>query len=157
MYSVRLTADYRHGNRPVAVSAPFTIDTVPPSATIRAADEIFSPDGDGDKDEIVFDQTSSNERLWLAEIVPDGASEAIRTWELSGSLIPVTWDGTDDDGEIVPDGRYRYRVTSTDEGETPSQPPPTESPSTPGRWTHRSVSPPPPSVPTGTACRTPSR
>jgi flagellar hook assembly protein FlgD/outer membrane protein OmpA-like peptidoglycan-associated protein len=115
-YSVRLTADYRHGNRPVAVSAPFTIDTVPPSATIRAADAIFSPDGDGDKDEIVFDQTSSNERLWLAEIVPDGASEAIRTWELSGSLIPVTWDGTDDDGEIVPDGRYRYRVTSTDEG-----------------------------------------
>lgn len=115
-YSVRLTAEYRHGNRPVAVSAPFEIDTVPPTATVRAADAIFSPDGDGDKDEIVFEQTSSNENLWLAEIVPDGGSEAVRTWEFSGSLTPVTWDGTDDDGVIVPDGRYRYRVTSTDDG-----------------------------------------
>ena len=114
-YAVRLTVQYRHGNRPQATSAPFTVDTRDPSATVTAADTIFSPDGDGDKDTITIDQTSSAETRWTASVVPADGGTAVRTWQFSGELAPLTWDGTDNDGQIVADGRYLYRVGTTDE------------------------------------------
>lgn len=114
-YAVRLTVEYRHGNRPQAVSAPFVVDTVAPEVAVELAAAIFSPDGDGNQDEIEIRQRSSSESRWTAAIVPAGRDEAVREWEFSGALAPIAWDGTGDDGEIVTDGRYRYRVESTDE------------------------------------------
>ena len=113
-YRVRFSAEYRHGNRPRAVSAPFDIDTRAPRATVRAQDRIFSPDGDGEKDRITFSQTSSAELRWVAEIISEATETPLRSWEFSGELEPLSWDGTDDDGNLVPDGTYRYRVTSVD-------------------------------------------
>ena len=115
-YSVRLTVQYRHGNRPQAVSIPFEVDTVPPSATVRAEDSIFSPDGDGDKDSITIAQESTAEASWQGQIVAEGDDEVVRTWEFSGELTPLTWDGTNDEGAVAPDGEYRYRITGEDAG-----------------------------------------
>ncbi|MEX2444411.1 MAG: FlgD immunoglobulin-like domain containing protein [Alkalispirochaeta sp.] len=113
-YSVRLTVQYRHGNRPQAVSIPFEVDTVPPSATVTAEDTIFSPDGDGDKDSIAIDQQSTTEARWQGQIVSESGDTVVRTWDFSGALSPITWDGTGEDGSVAPDGEYRYRVAGED-------------------------------------------
>ncbi|MFW5694656.1 MAG: FlgD immunoglobulin-like domain containing protein [Alkalispirochaeta sp.] len=113
-YSVRLTVQYRHGNRPQAVSIPFEVDTEAPSATVTAEDTIFSPDGDGDKDSITIDQRSSAEARWQGEIVAASDDTVIRTWDFSGELSPLTWDGTDNDGAVAPDGEYLYRISGED-------------------------------------------
>lgn len=116
-YRVRLTVFYRHGNQPTAISAPFVIDTVSPTAEVAVADasRVFSPDGDNDKDTILLDQRSSNESLWTARVVRRGDQTPVRTWQFSGELAPIEWDGTDDDGNVVPDDTYRYEVIGIDE------------------------------------------
>ncbi len=113
-YRVRIEVEYRHGNRPSATSAPFRVDTVAPRARVELADTIFSPDGDGRRDAVTIRQESSREALWTAEIVPDDGGPPVRRWSFSGELAPLEWDGTDEDGAVVEDGRYRYRVTSVD-------------------------------------------
>lgn len=119
-YRVELEVVYRHGNRPQAISPRIVVDTQAPRLRVRATDEIFSPDGDGDKDRIVFEQSSSTEERWEAAIV-DANGRRQRTWEFSGELTALTWDGTDDEGEVVPDGTYRYEVTGVDAGGNRSQ------------------------------------
>jgi flagellar hook assembly protein FlgD/outer membrane protein OmpA-like peptidoglycan-associated protein len=116
-YRARLSVQYRHGNRPVALSPPFLLDTQPPRAAVAVADEelAFSPDGDGDKDTLLITQSSSEEPLWDARIVSPQNTTPVRTWRLSGQLQDIVWDGTDNQGEVVPDGEYYYEVAGIDE------------------------------------------
>ncbi len=115
-YRARLVLEYRHGNRPTATSATFSVDTVAPTATVRLDDEerAFSPDGDGLKDTMPIVQSSSPERLWRSWVESAEDGTRLRTWETSGTLADFEWDGTNDQGEVVPDGVYRYVVTATD-------------------------------------------
>lgn len=115
-YRTRLVVEYHHGNRPVATSSPFTVDTVAPSATVVLADpeRAFSPDGDGLKDTMPIEQSSSSERLWRGWIESLDDGTRVRTWERSGELGDFEWDGTDDEGSVVPDGIYRYVASATD-------------------------------------------
>lgn len=124
-YRIRLAVDYRHGNRPVATGGTFVVDTQPPQIyELAAGDSIFSPNGDGAGDTIAIRQSSTTEERWTAAIVDVTGRRRLRSWDLSGALTSLEWDGTDDDGALVPDGRYRYRVAATDaagnsaEGET---------------------------------------
>ncbi|SIQ06723.1 Ig-like domain (group 3) [Alkalispirochaeta americana] len=114
-YRVRLVVEYRHGNRPAALSAPFEVDTVPPQATVTLGDDerAFSPGGDDAKDTMPILQSSSRESLWTRWI-EDTQGRKLRTWETSGELQDFSWDGTDQDGQVVPDGTYRYGVSATD-------------------------------------------
>lgn len=114
-YRIELEVVYRHGNRPRATSQLIAVDTRAPQLRLAASDEIFSPDGDGDKDRITFQQSSSDEERWEAAIV-DAAGRSRRTWQFSGELDELAWDGTDDTGEVLPDGTYRYRVVGVDAG-----------------------------------------
>ncbi|MFA7566195.1 MAG: FlgD immunoglobulin-like domain containing protein, partial [Alkalispirochaeta sp.] len=117
-YRARLTVEYRHGNRPVATSPPFVLDTVPPRAAVAVAEaeRVFSPDGDGDKDTIRISQSSSREPLWTGRVLRRSDNRPVRTWQFSGTLQELTWDGTNDDGEIVSDGEYYYEVAGQDDG-----------------------------------------
>lgn len=115
-YRARLVLEYQHGNRPVATSAAFTVDTVAPRAQVTLGDEerAFSPDGDGLKDTMPIIQSSSPETLWTRWVESARDGTRVRTWETSGVLEDFEWDGTDNRGEVVPDGEYRYVVSATD-------------------------------------------
>lgn len=114
-YHVRLSVEYRHGNRPVALGGSFVVDTQAPEISeLEAPAAIFSPNGDGAGDTIEIRQSSSPEELWTAAIVDVTGTRTMRSWEFSGVLNTIEWDGTDEDGGLVPDGRYRYTVSATD-------------------------------------------
>jgi len=76
-------------------------------------DRVFSPvcDCDRDRASIAF-RLREGDRVDLAIVDDDG--DVVRTLVHSRSLpagrLEATWDGRDDDGEVVPEGQYRPRV-----------------------------------------------
>ncbi len=78
------------------------------------SDYIFSPDGDGNKDEFKFDNKGSKEDLWLASISnKDG--KIIRTIKVKNSkLDTISWDGKNNEGLVVADGVYKYNIEAKD-------------------------------------------
>ena len=116
-YRFQVSAVDDNGN--IGTSGVYTVhvDTTPPRvdiASIRGDDLIFSPNDDGIKDELIIDQTGSEEDLWTAQIL-NASNRPIRTFEFRNSApLRIVWDGTGDDGEIQPDGVYRYRISATD-------------------------------------------
>jgi outer membrane protein OmpA-like peptidoglycan-associated protein len=89
------------------------LDTTPPSVTLQAEYSRFSPNGDGERDTVTFEQESSSEDIWTGEIVNrDGEVVFSRSWE--GEAETWTWDGRTDDGDIAVDGVYTYRLRATD-------------------------------------------
>jgi len=95
----------------------FIIDTVAPTvevAAIEGTDLIFSPDGDGNKDTIQFTQSGSEENEWKG-VVTDAAGNVVKEFVWYGTLDNAIWDGTDMDGNLVPDGVYQYEVIAIDE------------------------------------------
>lgn len=108
-----LGVQYANGNRETARTAPFQLDTVYPSAVIASDHTPFSPDGDGNRDTFTITQSSSDETLWQGKILSSAGTE-VRSYYWKGHLASLTWDGTDDAGNRVPDGRYSYVVGAED-------------------------------------------
>lgn len=115
-YTASVELEYKNAHKFAIESAPILVDATPPSGTVTCEDalSIFSPDGDGQRDSMVFSLQSSQEELWeLAVLDMKGAvvkSERYRE-RLPGRFA---WDGTDDTGKRVPDGHYILKIACTD-------------------------------------------
>ncbi|MBI9097843.1 MAG: gliding motility-associated C-terminal domain-containing protein [Spirochaetaceae bacterium] len=107
------SAMYLNGNNPVVTSAAVMLDVTPPQAVLSKNFRIFSPDGDGKKDEISINQTTSIESLWNGSI-RNSAGTTVKSYQWKERAIAFDWDGKNDAGQIVPDGEYLYSVESTD-------------------------------------------
>ncbi|MDC7233359.1 MAG: OmpA family protein [Spirochaetales bacterium] len=112
-YTARLTVVYEKGDRPQAVTGAFEKDTEAPELNVSADRTLFSPDGDGYGDSITITQSSSKEGE-IVGVVLDNTGTAVRTWYWSGTPETVIWDGTDENGNILADGVYQYRLSSSD-------------------------------------------
>ena len=112
-YSVRMSVSYANGNSGDAEAGPIVLDTRFPNIQAVASDLVFSPDGDGSKDELVIEQESTAEERWDARFL-NAVGTAVVTARWQGEVTDYRWDGTDDQGAAVPDGEYRYEVTATD-------------------------------------------
>jgi flagellar hook assembly protein FlgD len=86
---------------------------------------LISPNGDGSHDSVGFSlRLKKADRVTITIVDSDG--DPVRTvlddrklgayQNLPGS--EVRWDGRDDEGRVVPDGRYRVRITLRDQGRT---------------------------------------
>jgi flagellar hook assembly protein FlgD/outer membrane protein OmpA-like peptidoglycan-associated protein len=113
-YVASLNVIYRNGHTPTADSPPFLLRVTPPSATVGAPWLEFSPDGVGTKTALGVTQNGSLEILWQG-VIQDSARKAVKSfrWDESAPKS-FTWDGRDEDGKLVPDGTYSYRLASTD-------------------------------------------
>jgi outer membrane protein OmpA-like peptidoglycan-associated protein/flagellar hook assembly protein FlgD len=113
-YRAELQTVYQNGNQPTATSPEFTLDVTPPRATVRANYEAFSPNGDGSRDIITFDQETSVEQLWEGRVTTLGG-EPVRTFTFRETAdLSTSWDGRRSDGQLAADGTYRYRLVATD-------------------------------------------
>ena len=114
LYSSILDVLYRNGNHPDSRSPDFTIDISAPVANVKSGSPIFSPNGDGLKDDITFYQESSTEINWTGLIKSkDGKIIDEFQW-LSAAEATVSWNGTFSSGRLAPDGVYTYQLIAID-------------------------------------------
>ncbi len=102
----------------------FVVDTVKPRVDITPPENLlFSPNGDGNRDVfIILQENGTLEDLWRGVIYDEGGG-AVKTftWE-NGPPEDVLWDGTNDEGDPLPDGTYSYSLSSTDRAGNTSDP-----------------------------------
>jgi hypothetical protein len=89
----------------------------------RGQGNVFSPNGDGRRDRVraglMLKDADHVTLTWI-----DSNGDAVKTVVDDRPLAAYTrlwgvpWDGTDQDGRPVPDGRYKMRITLRDEGRT---------------------------------------
>jgi flagellar hook assembly protein FlgD/flagellar motor protein MotB len=93
------------------------VDNTPPDLSLTVppeAQRIFSPDGDGSRDALTIVQSGSEEDLWEGGVY-DASGAKVRSFNAeNGRPANLVWDGTDDEGRIVPDGVYSYRIQAAD-------------------------------------------
>ncbi len=113
-YAVELTLTYAAGQKPSARSSFFTLDTTAPRARAGASPAVFSPNGDGNKDWVTIEQRTSTELVWQGTIT-SSPGEVVASFSWQGTAADqFDWKGLSSDGALAPDGRYTYRVFSTD-------------------------------------------
>ncbi|MBI4061572.1 MAG: Ig-like domain repeat protein, partial [Elusimicrobia bacterium] len=105
------------GNQQAIAPSPLIVDRAPPQAAASVDLSLFSPNGDGTKDEASFALSASDSNGlygWLLTIKDkDGA--AVRTMRGKGQPPAASrWDGRGDFEEDVPDGTYAYELTVDD-------------------------------------------
>ncbi len=114
-YRAVISVLFDGGARGRSSPVPFALDGTPPRAGVRIAADLFSPNGDGRLDTIRISQDGGRESEWLGTIMDEAGNE-VRTYVWKGSPAGfLEWDGRNDDKALVPDGRYRYRLSASDE------------------------------------------
>ena len=107
LYTVRLTVLDNAGNN--------TVDT----ARVRflkiqnaaASDPFFSPNGDGVKDTTTISASFTQKSDWTIS-VKDASSSVVRTFTGLATSMSQTWDGRNDQGQLVSDGTYTWTISA---------------------------------------------
>ncbi|MFP4534495.1 MAG: FlgD immunoglobulin-like domain containing protein [Spirochaetaceae bacterium] len=115
-YTVWFKVKYYNGNEPEAEDqGPIIVDGTPPRIErLEANRRTISPDGDGERDDVTITQRVVPGDDWTAE-VRNADGEVVAEEAYEDQVENYTWDGTDQDGEVVPDGEYVYVLQSEDE------------------------------------------
>jgi outer membrane protein OmpA-like peptidoglycan-associated protein/flagellar hook assembly protein FlgD len=113
-YTCIIDVLYKNGNHPDSISPIFNIDVSSPLASVKSSSTIFSPNGDGLKDEIIFYQESSTEINWTGLIKSNDGSIITEFQWLSAAEPSVAWNGTVESGRLASDGDYTYQLIAID-------------------------------------------
>jgi flagellar hook assembly protein FlgD/outer membrane protein OmpA-like peptidoglycan-associated protein len=114
-YTAEILVSYEKGNQPVARTDRFVLDNTAPSVSLSADYTLFSPNGDGRRDNVTLQvAAASQEAQWTGRIV-DSTGKVVKNYSWQAVPPAVRWDGTDDSRRALPDGEYRYIVSSTDQ------------------------------------------
>jgi outer membrane protein OmpA-like peptidoglycan-associated protein len=122
LYTPELTVNYTRGDIVKAASSTVLVDVTGPVLTVVTAPEYFSPDNDGENDELFISLTAKDASpiaSWSFEIrtpLESGTAQVFRRIEGRGSPSSrIIWDGKSDKGELVQSAMYYpYSYTATD-------------------------------------------
>ena len=114
IYTYRLFTRDRAGNQGSSKPVQFTLDTEETPVILSTSHQVFSPNGDGILDEIILTpQLRVSEGVSRFSLTLESEKEEI-VKEFSGTGRPrqeYAWDGFSSDGRLLPDGRYRGKLT----------------------------------------------
>ena len=120
VYTPELTVNYTRGDVIKTVATTVLVDVSGPVLTLAYTPEYFSPDNDGEGDELFINLTADDASPiadWSIEIRPmESLSTLFR--KIEGKANPsarITWDGRSDKGELVQSASfYQYTFTAVD-------------------------------------------
>ncbi len=97
------------------------VDNTPPEINLKQLSGNEKNFGEGAKSTLRITQSGSAEKLWTAKI-SDTEGKTVRSyvWE-NAEPLTITWNGTDDNENLLSDGVYTYEITSTDEAGNKSE------------------------------------
>ncbi|MBR4180501.1 MAG: OmpA family protein [Treponema sp.] len=114
-YSAQLAVKAANGADAAAATQDFELDTKFPSLECETMWSYFSPDNDGNQDNITVKISNSTaEKLWTAD-VRDSKGKSVKKYTWSGAKKEFVWDGTDESGNIAANGKYSIVIFSTDD------------------------------------------
>ncbi len=113
VYAAELKASYANGKTPAARSSQVLVKNGLPTLNLSSDTTIFSPTPGSKKPVLTILQDSSSEKLWTASL--SRGSEVVKSFSWKGKVSNIVWDATDDNGNHVADGTYRYEVKTTDD------------------------------------------
>ncbi|MBI9108715.1 MAG: OmpA family protein [Spirochaetales bacterium] len=114
-YKGYLDIRYTNGNNPSAVSPGIIADTTAPSASAKVSLRVFSPNGDGNKDQIIIYQETSIEDVWYGEITKEGGDLIQKFKWVKNAVSSFEWEGYTEEGTLAKDGEYVYRLYTADQ------------------------------------------
>ncbi|MCR5063627.1 MAG: OmpA family protein [Treponema sp.] len=115
LYSAQLSVVAANGSTAAASTQSFELDTVAPKLTAEIPWTTFAPGGNGNQKSIpVSVKESSSEKLWTAE-VRDSKDKSVNRYTWTGKAEDFEWNGTDDSGNILANGKYSIILHSTDD------------------------------------------
>jgi flagellar hook assembly protein FlgD/outer membrane protein OmpA-like peptidoglycan-associated protein len=110
-YTAELQVIYANGSQPKAETTPFFVDNHIPQIDVSSPALLFSPTPDSKLPAVSIKQSSSDEDLWEGE-VRSSTKQKVRGWFWKGKAADLSWDGKDENGNLMPDGYYTYVVTA---------------------------------------------
>ena len=114
-YSSQLSVTAANGSTAAAATQSFELDTKAPFLTAEIPWTYFSPDADGNQDNIpVAISGCTNEKLWNIE-VRNGKNAVVKKSSWSGVKTDYIWDGSDESGNLAADGKYNIVISSMDD------------------------------------------
>jgi len=119
-FTPEITITYRDGSSVSTTSSPITVDVSGPRLSLTYTPEYFSPDNDGNDDELFISITAEDESpisRWSLEIrEPETPFLLFRLIEGRGTPADqIIWDGKSDKGELVQSATYyQYVFTAED-------------------------------------------
>ncbi|MBN1699567.1 MAG: hypothetical protein JW881_18755 [Spirochaetales bacterium] len=113
VYQAEFQATYIHGNNPV-VTEPLTVDFTPPQVDIVVENPYFSPNDDGNRDDVIVVLDSDEAITWTGNIIDDSGS-VIRNISATVPETFITWDGKDSNGVSQPEGTYSLSLVCSDQ------------------------------------------
>jgi len=120
LFTPELTVNYTRGDVVKATATTVLVDVSGPQLTVVTNPEYFSPDNDGDNDELFINLTARDASpiaTWSFEIRPvESINTLFRKFEGRGTPTSrIVWDGRSDSGELVQSATpYQYTFTATD-------------------------------------------
>jgi len=116
-YTFTLEATDLKGNQGVSSTYTVHLDATAPAVDIDrppAYDRIFSPNNDGNKDTLAIVQSGSTEPQWDGKII-NQENETVKMFSFNDEKPEeIVWDGTNEEGKLLPDGVYRYVIEGRD-------------------------------------------
>jgi flagellar hook assembly protein FlgD len=119
-YIVQFDVKYENGNHPV-ITEEMEIDVTKPVIDYFINNPIFSPNDDGKKDNVTL-TIESNENITGPITVEDSEKNERNRLDILEAAIKITWDGTNTDGDILPDGEYTVLTQFSDLAGNPADP-----------------------------------
>ncbi|MCK5671874.1 MAG: gliding motility-associated C-terminal domain-containing protein, partial [Spirochaetales bacterium] len=111
-YSFVYIVNYENGNRPTASEA-IIIDVSVPVISVAISNPVFSPNGDGRKDQAEIKLKSNEVVVWEGSIFDSSGEEVISTSSNDTTSL-IVWDGSNNDGVELANGNYTLVATFTD-------------------------------------------
>lgn len=119
IFAGKLHVEYAKGNSVDAVSSSFVCTAVPPLVSVRTAPKYFSPDNDGNDDDLFIElgcQTIAGLKNWNFTIKDRNGKPFWKTSGKSSITKRIIWDGRGNNGEIVQSAEdYPFEFTAYDE------------------------------------------
>lgn len=112
-YSAAISVVLQNGQSSKSSIPEIVLDTAFPEVTVSAPYLVFSTDGAAKRPNLPVSQQASAENLWTGRITAADNTE-VRTYTWEGAAADFVWDGTDNSGNKVSDGSYRYTVSAQD-------------------------------------------
>lgn len=114
-YVAKISTVANSGTEATAESGKFIIDSTAPVIKVSVPYLVFSPEETSTKKVLPLKvEESSVEDLWTAEIA-DAKGSIVKTLHFENSrALDFDWDGTDDNGNKVANGKYLLTIAATD-------------------------------------------